>query len=126
VSVVEELNVLKRILGKLPRSEFSSYDKPLDRLMQFIAPPEHSFYPEVKVTDAGETLNVNGFLISLRADPNYAPVKFNLDRPVTDTEYSVVWPGVVKTICRLTNTLYLKAPEGQVSLVRVEVLRLGV
>jgi len=126
VSVVEELNVLKRILGKLPKSEFSSYDKPLDMLMQFIAPPEHAFYPEVKVTDEGETLNVNGFLISLRADPNYAPVKFNLDRPVTDTEYSVVWPGVIKIVNRLTNTLYLKAPEGQTSLVRIEVLKLGV
>jgi len=122
---IEELNILKKILGRLPKTEFSSYDKPLDLLVGFMAPPNHAFYPEVKVTDAGEVLNVNGFLISLRVDPGYAPVKFNLDRPVSSTEYSVVWPGIIKVVNRLTNTLYLKAPEGQVSVVRVEVLKLG-
>jgi len=125
MSAVEELHVLKRILGRLPKTEFSSHDRPLDRLMDFIAPPDHVFYPEVKVTDEGVALDVNGFVISIRADPNYAPVKFNLDRPV-DNEYSVVWPGVIKIINRLTNKVYLKAPQGQVSVVRIEALRLGV
>ena len=96
------------------------------KISDLIAPPDHSFYPEIEVTDAGKTLNVNGFIISIRVDPNYAPVKFNLDRPVTDTEYSVVFPGIIKIVNRLTKTLYLKAPSGQISRVRVEVLKLEV
>jgi hypothetical protein len=124
VSSVEQLNVLKRVLGRLPKTEFSSYDYPLDRLMGFLAPPEHAFYPELEVTDSGTVLTVDGFLISIRADPSYAPVKFNLDRPVTATEYSVVFPGVIKIVGRLTKDLYLTAPLGAVSRVRVEALRL--
>jgi len=124
VSLVEQLNVLKRILGRLPKTEFSSYDYPLDRLMGFLAAPEHAFYPEVDVTDSGSVLTVDGFLISIRADPSYAPVKFNLDRPVTATEYSVVFPGVIKIVGRITKNLYLVAPMGQSSRVRVEALRL--
>lgn len=124
MSLVEQLNVLKRILGRLPKTEFSSYDYPLDRLMGFLAAPEHAFYPEVDVTDSGSVLTVDGFLISIRADPSYAPVKFNLDRPVTATEYSVVFPGVIKIVGRITKNLYLVAPMGQSSRVRVEALRL--
>ena len=124
MSLVEQLNVLKRILGRLPKTEFSSYDYPLDRLMNFLAAPEHAFYPELEVTDSGSVLTVDGFLISIRADPDYAPVKFNLDRPVTATEYSVVFPGVIKIVGRLTKDLYLVAPAGQTSRVRVEALRL--
>lgn len=32
MSAVEILNVEKKILGKLPKSEFSEHDKPLDKL----------------------------------------------------------------------------------------------
>jgi hypothetical protein len=124
VSIGELLRQLQKISGKLPKSVFSSYDYPLDRLMNFLAAPEHAFYPELEVTDSGSVLTVDGFLISIRADPSYAPVKFNLDRPVTATEYSVVFPGVIKIVGRLTKNLYLVAPMGQTSRVRVEALRL--
>ena len=83
----------------------------------------HTFKPEVEVTDEGVELPIEAFIYSIKAHPNYAPVKFNLDRPVTSTEYSVVYPGVIKIISRYASTIYLKAPMGQVSYVTIEALR---
>lgn len=122
---VEELNVLKKILGRLPRTQFSSYDEPLDRLMDFIAPPDHLFIPELTVTDSGTEVEANAFVYYIKADQNYAPCMFNLDRPVTGTEYSIVFPGIIKVIGRNASKLYLKAPLGHTSKVTVEMLRAG-
>lgn len=121
---VEVLNALKRILGRLPKTEFSAYDRPLDRAMNLLAAPEHEFKPDIIVTDEGIELPIAGFLYSIRADPEHAPVKVNFDRPV-DKEYTVVFPGTIKQIGRLASKVYLKAPVGQKSLVRLEVLKLA-
>ncbi|MEM2196405.1 MAG: hypothetical protein QW290_04940 [Sulfolobales archaeon] len=85
---------------------------------------DHLFIPEVDVDDTGVSLDVNGFLHCIKVPADYQPVKFNLDRPVTDSEYSVVYPGVAKVISRIARTLYLKAPSGQRTKAVVEVLKL--
>lgn len=85
--------------------------------------PDHTFIPEQTITDTGVTLQIKGLLYSIRVHPNSAPVKVNFDRPVTDTEYTVVFPGVIKKIGRITSTLYMKAPQGQTSKVDIEVLK---
>jgi len=36
VSSVEELQVLKKILGRLPKTEFSSMDRPLDEMIKLL------------------------------------------------------------------------------------------
>lgn len=123
VALNEVLRLLSKILGRLPKSEFSSYDKPLDVIIDYLAPPDHTFIPYITVTDAGASIAVNGFLWSIKVDSSSAPVKYNLDRPVTDTEYDVVYPGVELTIARKASTIYLKAPAGQVSKVMLRVLR---
>jgi hypothetical protein len=84
---------------------------------------DHVFRPEILVDDVGKVVEVNGFLHKISVTPDSAPVKFNLDRPVTDTEFSVVFPGTVKIISRLTGKIYLKAPAGQTSKVTLESLR---
>lgn len=123
MSVVELLSAAKKILGKLPRTEFSEHDYPLDRLMDLLSAPEHLFKPEMTVDEAGTSLAIDGFLISLKAED--APCKINLDRPVTDEEYSVVFPNTIKKVARLTERIYLKAPAGQTSKVTLEVLKLA-
>lgn len=119
VSSVEILNYLKKNLGIIiKRLEESG-------VIAMPAARDHLFIPEVDVDDRGTSISVRGFLHYIKVHPEYSPVKFNLDRPVTDTEYSVVHPGVTKIISRISDKLYLKAPIGQRSKVTVEVLRLG-
>jgi len=123
LSLVEQINYIRKILGRLPQSEFSQYDKPLDRLMDLLSAPDHAFKPEVTVDENGKVLEISGFLYSIKADNS--AVKVNFDRPVTDEEYTVVYPGMIKKVSRITSKLYLKALPGQTSTVTVEVLRFG-
>ncbi|MEM3120736.1 MAG: hypothetical protein QXK11_07325 [Pyrobaculum sp.] len=119
-----------RRLQRFTSTLWNSLMDELNRLEVGIAPTapvarDHAFIPEVEVDDVGVSLNVDGFVYYIKVHPDTAPVKFNLDRPVTDTEFSVVFPGMVKVISRVATTLYLKAPTGQTSRVTVEVLKLG-
>ena len=117
MSGVEVLSFLKKALGIVI--------KDLEEKGVLAAPSfsDHEFRPEVEVTDAGLELPVEGFVYSIKAHEGYAPVKFNLDRPVTPTEYSVVHPGVIKLIQRRASKVHLRAPMGQVGRVTVEALR---
>jgi hypothetical protein len=81
------------------------------------------FKPELEVTDAGTELPISAFIYSIKASSGYAPCKFNIDRPITSDEYSVVFPGVVKYIGRKASRIYLQAPLGQVSRVTIEALK---
>lgn len=119
MSGVEILNYLKKNLGIIiKRLEDSG-------VIAIPTAKDHLFVPEIEVTDIGASIDVNGFLHYIKVHPESSPVKFNLDRPVTNTEYSVVHPGVVKVVSRISNKVYLKAPAGQKSKVTLEVLRLG-
>lgn len=89
------------------------------------AATDHAFIPEIVVPDSGMVLPIHGFLYSISVDKDSQPCKFNLDRPVTQTEYSIIYPGTVKKIWRLASNLYLKAPSGQTSKITVEVLKGG-
>jgi len=116
---VEILHYLKKNLGIIiKRLEETG-------VLSIVTARDHVFRPEVEVTDEGVELPIEGFVYSIKVNPNYAPVKLNLDRPVTSTEYSVVYPGVIKVISRFASTIYLQAPMGQVSRVTVEALRMG-
>jgi hypothetical protein len=125
MSTVELLNISKKILGKLPRTELSIHDQPLDRIMNLLSAPNHVFKPSINVPDTGTSLNIAGFLIYIKVPFDQQPVKVNLDRQITDTEYTVVYPGMVKVVSRFTNTLYLKAPTGFTSTAVIEALKLN-
>ncbi|MEM4429646.1 MAG: hypothetical protein QXM08_00600 [Thermofilaceae archaeon] len=119
MSGVEILNFLKRNIGIII--------KRLEESGVLVAPSarDHLFVPEVEVDDAGTSIEVDGFLHYIKVPADCQPVKFNLDRPVTDREYSIVHPGTVKVISRVARTLHLKAPLGQRTKAVVEVLRIG-
>lgn len=123
MSAVERLHYLKKILGKLPKTEFSEYDYPLDRIMDLMAAPDHVFKPEITVTDSEPVeVEVNSFVVSIR--PKEGDVKVNFDRPITTDEYTVIPKDVIKVVGRRTGKLYLQALAGQTSKVRIEGLRL--
>ena len=117
LSSVEILGYLKRQLGIITNrlEEVGVIVNPYD---------DHVFRPSLTVTDQGTVLEVNGLVHRISVAPDSAPVKFNLDRPVTDTEYSVVFPGTIKVISRRAQNVYLKAPLGSTSTVTVECLRM--
>ena len=91
--------------------------------MDMLSAREHAFRPELIVDETGTELPISGFSYSIKAENS--PVKVNFDRPVTDDEYTIVYPGTIKKVSRVTSKLYLKALPGQTSLVTVEVLRFG-
>jgi len=120
---IESLNVLKKILGRLPRSEFSAHDYPLDRLMDLISAPEHEFKPDIEVTDAGVEMPIAGFVYSIKAKDS--DLKYNIDREVTATDYDVAWRDTITIISRLGTKIYAKAPAGQVGKLWVKALKIG-
>ncbi len=83
---------------------------------------DHLFIPELTVTDTPISLDLNAKLCKIKVLGNI-PVYYNIDRPITNEEYSIVEPGVYAIIPRISKKLYLKAPIGTTSRVRVEVLK---
>jgi hypothetical protein len=111
VSTVELLNYLKRLAqGGL-----------LAALIMTPSSRDHSFVPELEVTDAGVELPLFGLIYKVKVVGDY-PVYVNIDRPVGE-EYTVVYPGSYYIIPRAGFKLYLRAPAGLRTRVRVEVLR---
>jgi hypothetical protein len=116
VSEVEILNFLKKSLGiiikRLEESGVVSLPSFLD----------HSFIPELTVDDVGVQLNLSGMVYKLKVIGDY-PVYLNIDRPITSSEHTVIFPGSYKIIPRSASTIYLKAPSGFTTKVSIEVLR---
>jgi hypothetical protein len=112
VSLGEVLRVLNKILGK--------YEKEMG-IRVYPTARDHSFVPELEVTDAGVELPVSGLIYKVKVVGDY-PVYVNIDRPVGE-EYTVVYPGSYYLIPRAGWKLYLRAPAGLKTRVRVETLR---
>jgi len=115
VSSVEIFNFLKKNLGiiikRLEETGVISLPSYLD----------HNFMPEIEVGDTQVELPLRGMLYKVKV-VNDVPVYLNIDRPITDREYSVVYPGSYRIIPRAGYTLYLKAPQGYRSRVMLETL----
>jgi hypothetical protein len=112
---IEALNFLKKSLGiVIKRLETTG----VLALPSFL---DHSFRPSIDVGDAEVEVPLSAMLYKLKVTGDY-PVYFNVDRHITDEEYSVVWPGSYKVIPRRGSTLYLKAPAGFKTRVMVEAL----
>jgi hypothetical protein len=115
VSGVELLNFLKKSLGII-----------IKRLEEegVLANPsfkDHSFIPELEVTDAGIDLAIPGLVYKIKVVGDY-PVYINIDRPISG-EYKVVYPGSYYVIPRTGVKVYLKAPSGFKTRVAIEALR---
>lgn len=115
VSEVEILNFLKKSLGIIIKRLEE------EGVLASSTYADHSFIPEIDVTDTGLDIPLSGIIYKVKVIGDY-PVYLNIDRPVTD-EYTVVYPGSYYIIPRTGAKLYLKAPQGFTTRVRVEVLR---
>jgi len=119
MSTVDVVTYLKKILGKLPKTEFSSYDRPLDEviellrggLMTFPTFTEHVVkYIDVTSTPQPIDLGIKALMLKLSAIG--APIYVNYDREVTDSEFDVIYPDSYKVVPRVTKTLWAKVPNG--------------
>jgi len=119
VSVVETLYVLKKILGKLPKTEFSSYDRPLDEIIEqlraglttFPVFTEH-IIKYVDVTSTPQPISLGRKVFVLKLSAVGAPIYVNYDRDVTDSEFDVIYPDSYKVVPRITSTIWAKVPSG--------------
>jgi hypothetical protein len=112
MSLGEVLRVLNKILGK--------YEKEMG-IRVYPTARDHSFVPELEVTDAGVELPVSGLIYKFKVVGDY-PVYLNIDRPVGE-EYTVVYPGSYYVVPRAGAKVYLKAPSGFKTKVAIEALR---
>jgi len=115
VSEVEILNFLKKSLGIIIKRLEE------EGVLASTTYTDHGFIPEIEVTDTELDIPISGAIYKIKVIGDY-PVYLNIDRPVTD-EYIVVYPGSYYVIPRAGAKLYLKAPQGFRTKVRVEVLR---
>jgi hypothetical protein len=116
VSSVEVLSFLKKSLGIII--------KRMEEEGVVVLPvfSDHRFIPEVDVDDRGAELDLPGLVYKVK-NIGDVPFYLNIGRPVTDTEYTVVFPGSYYVIPRASGKVFLKAPAGFKAKVRVEVLR---
>jgi hypothetical protein len=83
---------------------------------------DHTFKPEVNFDDRGVELDLPGLVYKVK-NIGDVPFYLNIGRPITDDEYTVVFPGSYYIIPRSSGRVFLKAPRGYTAKARVEVLR---
>jgi len=116
MSVNEVLRLLSKILGRLPKSEFSSIDRPLDAIMDILRTynptvfSDHVVWSGYVPSDSVAQIDVGGAAV-LRIRARYSPVMVNFDRPL-ESEYIIVDPDTYQIIPRLTSKIYAKTLQG--------------
>jgi hypothetical protein len=113
---LEILNYLKKSLGVIIKK---MEEDGVIALPVFV---DHRFIPEVVISDKGVELRLPGLVYKIK-NIGDTPFYFNIGRPITDTEYTVVHPGSIYIIPRSSGRVFLKAPKGYTAKARIEVLR---
>jgi len=116
VSSVELLNFLKKSIGVIIKKIEE------EGVLAVLSARDHRFIPELHVVDKQVRVDLPAYIYKIKVLDDI-PVYYNVDRPITPTEHSVVFPGEYTIIPRIGERLYLKAPDGFTTRVRVEVLR---
>jgi hypothetical protein len=83
---------------------------------------DHRFLPPIEVSDTGVELDLPGLVYKVK-NVGDVPFYLNVGRPITDDEYTVVFPGSYHIIPRASGRLFLKAPKGYRAKAKIEVLR---
>jgi hypothetical protein len=113
---LEILNYLKRSLGVIIKK---MEEEGVIALPVFV---DHRFLPEVVISDKGVELRLPGLVYKIK-NIGETPFYLNIGRQITDTEYTIVFPGSYYIIPRSSGKIFLKAPRGYTAKARVEVLR---
>jgi hypothetical protein len=113
---LEILNFLKKSLGVIIKK---MEEDGVVALPVFV---DHRFLPEVVISDTGLELRLPGLIYKIK-NIGDVPFYLNIGRPITDTEYTVVFPGTYHIIPRSSGRVFLKAPKGYTAKARIEVLR---
>jgi hypothetical protein len=113
---LEILNYLKRSLGVIIKK---MEEEGVIALPVFV---DHRFIPEVVISDKGVELRLPGLVYKIK-NIGDTPFYLNIGRPITDTEYTIIFPGSYHIIPRSSGRVFLKAPRGYTAKARVEVLR---
>lgn len=112
----ELVHFVKKVNGKFERRS---------GIQAFPSGKDHVFVPEQTFTDSGGSIAVNSFVNKVKVpDDSPAEAKINFDRPVASDEYAVVFPGTGKTFGRIATAVYVEAPSGQTTKVRIEALKM--
>jgi hypothetical protein len=112
---VEVLNFLKKSLGIIiKRLE----EEGVITLPVF---SDHRFLPPIEFDENGVELDLPGLVYKVK-NIGDVPFYLNIGRPVTDNEYTVVFPGSYHVIPRASGRVFLKAPKGYTARAKVEVL----
>jgi hypothetical protein len=113
---VEVLSFLKKSLGIII--------KRLEEEGVVVLPvfSDHRFIPKVEFDDRGVELDLPGLVYKVK-NIGDTPFYLNIGRPITDEEYTVVFPGSIYIIPRASGRVFLKAPRGYSAKAVVEVLR---
>jgi len=116
VSSIELFNFLRKSLGIIIKKIEE------EGVLALLSTRDHKFIPELEVPDTAVKLDLPGSLYKIKVIGDI-PVYYNIDRPVTGSEHSVIFPGEYVLVPRIGEKLYLKAPGGFKSRVRIEVLK---
>jgi len=114
--MAKAIEVLYKILGRLPKSEFSSVDRPLDAIMDLIKTISPSVFTDHVIwsgsipSDSVMEIDVGGAMI-LQLRAKNSPIKVNFDRGVAN-EYIVIDPDTYRVIPRLTTKIYAQTLQG--------------
>lgn len=115
MSVVELYSFLRKSMGII--------QKRLEEKGVLTIPSDHTFVPEFDLGDSEISLTIpNGLLWKIKNIGNH-PLLYNIDRPISEREHAILPPGSHVVIGRLGSIIYIKAPAGQTTRVKVDVLR---
>jgi len=107
---------LKKIAGKYERQK---------GIRAYSSGGDHVFVPNQTFDDSGGTIVVNSFVNKIKVpNSSSAEAKVNFDRPVTDNEFSTIFPGTGETYGRICDYVFIEAPSGQTTTVNVEAIKM--
>ena len=114
----EQVAMLKKIAGKLPQSQLSSMDEPLDKLIDLASAYDHGSYDAVLATADEVALQVDCYEALIRT--REGDILVNFDRHVNQAGVKTLESDTLMTICRVTSVIYIQPLAGATPHVTIE------
>lgn len=82
-------------------------------------------FKKVEINDTGKVISFDKQVYILKLSAKGCDIIVNLDRPIKDNEYTVVWADTSKIIQRKTKLIYAKTPPNLKGVLYIEGLTLN-